>query len=1125
MASSSASTDIWPRYCVLDVAGMVDDGAELLRNRQLRAQATLDAIGQVSVGVGEIHKPLLLPQDGDGWCFFRSVRAEINMPDTASLAELCMLALWHIATNRKEWAAYFVPDEHTEQRRSALRQWQADVPALWDLNIDVLQPLDLYLLDLSTCLARGDLSSERSYADHCLVQSLMDFFGLRAMVIEYNDPNRRTFVPDMRVESEQHAFASADVCIIHYSVGAYQHYDAIQRRDGKALGLSPHQQASVLTTLRDCTYPIELVHAPVEHILHRMICLLQWQEFLRLGAKFHIPVVQPLAEVQSSSVRWLRDRCNGFNREEYARVAEVLRWFLGPEYVLFSIFEHGTKDDFRNACAAGHKPAISSSEHMEQDLQHDVSKFYDLFHTFAKYPLDCLHSSMTPVEEVEIMFRGMVFPTQAASDDALRDIRLCGVSSATSFTRDALVALNLFSNIHRPQASVLRVRMERCGYAAPKNTVSTFCIFDGFRPLDLSNLAIAQSDEGECWLRCNKCSIVWSSDDEAVVETQLAQPLPGTGRTLPPRVVESIVGAMRSGNVQVVVFRESVIYADLEELASIHGNPTYEDLDAPDNSSSSDEMEKLARLHGNAMNEDLVAPDDSSSSNEMEKIARMHGNAMYDDLVAPDDSSSCSDELETTATSGVVRARSASSCDAADPPAKLQRQLPIPPRQQSNSDITQLGGGPADAGNKHTDAETRELSIFDVCVRADKSWETVEDREARLCRRLASRLRRLPTLPADPRNPREPWTAVESGVKLPVLHCAFQGCMWSSPLSSRSHLQTHLAHSHSHEFLDVFGEEAVNLQIDRYSEAIASLEREKVPVVGYSIDRRAFSGIAERFTDEKLVSRICFVCAQVKTDTACPNSDIEMCTGQWLKTVPPKKLAESLDYETYQQRFGTGALPLLGARDSEQTLFADWSVQWDASETEPLLSPTGNPLKLLCCPEDLRCPRGCEQVKRICSQCKFPICRTCMVGMRTLDIVPAALGNDLWLGYLQDFIYRKQVRWIECACASAFLEQPSCLQGRRCTRPSDGSTDRPCRSEADGAWTLAELPFRLAQRHAAAAARGRRPPARLATAYWLDSCSSRASAGVITGGGRDEAFEAGVCASGDRSPAHPDVER
>ena len=43
-----------------------------------------------------------------------------------------------------------------------------------------------------------------------------------------------------------------------------------------------------------------------------------------------------------------------------------------------------------------------------------------------------------------------------------------------------------------------------------------------------------------------------------------------------------------------------------------------------------------------------------------------------------------------------------------------------------------------------------------------------------------------------------------------------------------------------------------------------------------------------------------------------------------------------------------------------------------------------------------------------------------MVGLRTFDIVLAALDRYLWLGYLQDFIYKKKVRWIECACASAF---------------------------------------------------------------------------------------------------------
>lgn len=104
----------------------------------------------------------------------------------------------------------------------------------------------------------------------------------------------------------------------------------------------------------------------------------------------------------------------------------------------------------------------------------------------------------------------------------------------------------------------------------------------------------------------------------------------------------------------------------------------------------------------------------------------------------------------------------------------------------------------------------------------------------------------------------------------------------------------------------------------------------------------------------------------------------------------------------------------------EQALFADWVFQWDAIDPEALLSPTGEPLKLLCCLGGLRCSRECEKVRRLCSLRWLPVYRICMVGVRTLDIVPAALGSDLWLGYLQGFIYAKQVRWIECACASAY---------------------------------------------------------------------------------------------------------
>ena len=77
-------------------------------------------------------------------------------------------------------------------------------------------------------------------------------------------------------------------------------------------------------------------------------------------------------------------------------------------------------------------------------------------------------------------------------------------------------------------------------------------------------------------------------------------------------------------------------------------------------------------------------------------------------------------------------------------------------------------------------------------------------------------------------------------------------------------------------------------------------------------------------------------------------------------------------------------------------------------------------MKLLCCPEDLHCARGCKEVQKICSKCRFPVCRTCRLGLHSKAIVPAALSNDMMLGYLNDFIYSKGVRCIECACASAF---------------------------------------------------------------------------------------------------------
>ena len=85
-----------------------------------------------------------------------------------------------------------------------------------------------------------------------------------------------------------------------------------------------------------------------------------------------------------------------------------------------------------------------------------------------------------------------------------------------------------------------------------------------------------QAHEGECWLRCDQCCIVWTAHDEVAAKAQLAKPLPITGRALPSLVTEAIVGSVREDSLHAVPFRPTATHEDLEELALMHGNAMYE---------------------------------------------------------------------------------------------------------------------------------------------------------------------------------------------------------------------------------------------------------------------------------------------------------------------------------------------------------------------------------------------------------------------------------------------------------------------------------------------------------------------------------------------------------------------
>ena len=62
--------------------------------------------------------------------------------------------------------------------------------------------------------------------------------------------------------------------------------------------------------------------------------------------------------------------------------------------------------------------------------------------------------------------------------------------------------------------------------------------------------------------------------------------------------------------------------------------------------------------------------------------------------------------------------------------------------------------------------------------------------------------------------------------------------------------------------------------MDNYQEAIACLEREQVPTVGPSVDRRALGLLTKQYNNENIRSLVCLVCGQTHPATPGKNSAI-----------------------------------------------------------------------------------------------------------------------------------------------------------------------------------------------------------------------------------------------------------
>jgi len=75
-----------------------------------------------------------------------------------------------------------------------------------------------------------------------------------------------------------------------------------------------------------------------------------------------------------------------------------------------------------------------------------------------------------------------------------------------------------------------------------------------------------------------------------------------------------------------------------------------------------------------------------------------------------------------------------------------------------------------------SEAESDASDYLHVAVSCKKDFTVPQDRAHDAACALAQHLRQRPLLPPHPLDPTQPWTDIESGVALPLWHCAFRGC-------------------------------------------------------------------------------------------------------------------------------------------------------------------------------------------------------------------------------------------------------------------------------------------------------------------------------------------------------------
>ena len=360
---------------------------------------------------------------------------------------------------------------------------------------------------------------------------------------------------------------------------------------------------------------------------------------------------------------------------------------------------------------------------------------------------------------------------------------------------------------------------------------------------------------------------------------------------------------------------------------------------------------------------------------------------------------------------------------------KTKAQRPAHQERQRSSARPEPATASWSAEPEEEETLLEELTHIQVASDAAHPRRKLED----ALRHLAeTHLREQPLVP--------PEAAIDNvgvGEAWPRAFCAFEHCTWSSARGTESDLHQHVQKEHAKELQLVARHMPKPLPQDAlesiYKEAVARRCRQDAPVAGCSRDRTALRSFAEATSKDNVESLVCFSCACIYVRVADAERKGRI---RWRSLLNPRNgeehheatvnLHQLLSRDKYFRRYDDlgGGVKLSEANDFEQ-----WSAE---------IPGLG---KLLCCPEDLRCPANPQHSKErvLCEHCEVPLCQDCEKHLVEGKLPPLSLCNDMWTGFAPERLHSEKITVMEMICASPCVTTLICMSMEARHR-SEGTT-------------------------------------------------------------------------------------